>query len=146
MRTLSLKEDIDNILEFILLQTKLSKEEVFKLSNQVFSHVLHNYSDLNILTIDKFTYKIVKTFASDLGLTNNFELELDSNKIIKPAIASFFDRITENDKELVNVLLEYSSQKLLMVVVIILRMTLKVLQNNFLEKRISMIIYLLKNT
>lgn len=113
LRTLSLKEDIDNILEFILLQTKLSKEEVFKLSNQVFSHVLHNYSDLNILTIDKFTYKIVKTFASDLGLTNNFELELDSNKIIKPAIASFFDRITENDKELVNVLLEYSSQKII---------------------------------
>ena len=26
LRTLSLKEDIDNILEFILLQTKLSKE------------------------------------------------------------------------------------------------------------------------
>jgi ATP-dependent exoDNAse (exonuclease V) beta subunit len=113
LQRLSLKNDIDNILEFIVIKTQLSKDEIFKLSSKVFSHVLHNYSDLNILTIDKFTYTIVKTFASDLGLTNNFELELDSNKIIKPAIAAFLDRITENDKDLVNVLLEYSSQKII---------------------------------
>ena len=109
---LSNGEDIDNILSFVLEETKLSKDEVFRLSSSIFSHILHHYSDLNISTIDKFTYTIVKTFASDLGLSNTFNLELDNSKIINPSVALLLNKISEEDTDLVNVLLEFSLQKI----------------------------------
>ena len=42
---LSEKEDIDNILDYILKETDLEKNEVYKRAKKVYHHILHNYSD-----------------------------------------------------------------------------------------------------
>ena len=48
--------------------------------------ILHNYSDLAICTIDSFTHRVVRTFAHDLGLPQNFEVMMDTNDIIENAV------------------------------------------------------------
>ena len=66
--------------------TNLSEDPLQNRAQKVFFHVLHHYSDLSISTIDKFVYRIVRTFAHDLSLSQNFEVELDSRKIIQPVV------------------------------------------------------------
>ena len=40
---------------------------------------MHNYAAFDISTIDGFTHKLIRTFAHDLKLPLNFEVELDQN-------------------------------------------------------------------
>ena len=108
---LSMKKDIENILDWLINNTELSKDQIFKRSEIINKHILHNYSDLGILTIDKFTYRIVRTFANDLGLSHNFDLELDSYKIIQPVIAILLDKISSSGGELSNALVNFALQK-----------------------------------
>ena len=71
LESLSKKEDKDKILEWLKKDTNYDDEKIFERAGIIHKHILHNYADLGISTIDKFTYKIVRTFASDLGLSYN---------------------------------------------------------------------------
>ena len=95
---LSKENDVDNILNEIKLKTQLSEDLIFKFSKELYSYIIHNYSDLGIQTIDKFTYKLVKSFSRDLGVNSDFELELDSQKIIQPVVASLLNKISDDNK------------------------------------------------
>ena len=108
---LSNRKDKDNILQTIIEETNLNKEEVFNISKQIRNHILHNYSELRISTIDKFTYGIVRTFAKDLQLNQNFELEMDSYKIIQPVVSLLLSRISKKGGDLSNALVEFAMQK-----------------------------------
>ena len=85
--SLSQSKDVDGVLAWLIEETNFSADKIFERSAVIFKHILHNYADLGISTIDKFTYKIVRTFASDLDLSHNFDLEMDNYKIIQPAVA-----------------------------------------------------------
>ena len=111
LNALSLKKDVDGILKWLLDNTQLDKDEIFNRSKDVHLHILHNYSDLAISTIDKFTYKIVRTFALDLGLSQNFELEMDNKKIIQPVVALMLNKISESGGDLSSTLVNFALQK-----------------------------------
>ena len=108
---LSEKKDSDGILEWLKINTDLKQEEIFRRSRLIHNHILHNYADLGILTIDKFTYKIVRTFANDLGLSHNFDLELDSYKIIQPVIAIILSKISDSGGDLSKALVNFALLK-----------------------------------
>ena len=108
---LSNGEDRDGMLDWLLEKTTLNKEEIFKRAAVVHKHILHHYADLGISTIDKFTYKIVRTFASDLGLAHNFDLEMDSYKIIQPVVALLLGKISDAGGDLSNALVNFAMQK-----------------------------------
>ena len=111
LNALSLKKDVDGILKWLLDNTQLDKDEIFNRSKVVHLHILHNYSDLAISTIDKFTYKIVRTFALDLGLSQNFELEMDNKKIIQPVVALLLNKISHSGGDLSSTLVNFALQK-----------------------------------
>ena len=109
---LSQKNDIDNILHAIKLQTNLTEKLIFDFSKSLYNNIIHNYSDLGIQTIDKFTYKIVKSFSRDLGVNNDFELELDSQKTIQPVVTLLLNKVSDKNKSLSNVLVDFTMQKI----------------------------------
>ena len=109
---LSKGNDVDNILNEIKLKTQLSEDLIFKFSKELYSYIIHNYSDLGIQTIDKFTYKLVKSFSRDLGVNSDFELELDSQKIIQPVVASLLNKISDDNKFFSDVLVDFALQKI----------------------------------
>lgn len=76
----------------------------------VLSSILHNYSDFAIGTIDSFTHKLVKTFAHDLKLPVNFNIELDTQVFYDKVIAELFSRIGE-DEHISRLLKEYALTK-----------------------------------
>ena len=83
----------DSILDWIKQNTLLTEEQIIENSEKVKSSILHNYADLRISTIDKFTYNIVRTFSSDLDLSYNFELEMDNYKIIQTVVSNLISKI-----------------------------------------------------
>jgi len=85
-------------------------EIIAERSNKVLSSILHNYNDFGISTIDKFTHKIIRTFAHDLHLPLNFEIVLDDNEVLSNAIDMLIAQVGINDR-LTQLLLEYTEKK-----------------------------------
>ncbi|MEJ6796955.1 MAG: UvrD-helicase domain-containing protein [Flavobacteriales bacterium] len=50
-------------------------------------HILHNYSDFSVQTIDSFVHRIIKSFSRDLKLSTDFEVEMDVEKVVTEVVA-----------------------------------------------------------
>ena len=111
LEVLSVGENKDGVLDWILKETELSEDQILSYAEKVKSSILHNYADLRISTIDKFTYNIVRTFSSDLGLAYNFELEMDNYKIIQPVVANLLSKMSAKGGNLSEALVNFALQK-----------------------------------
>ncbi|WP_222982317.1 UvrD-helicase domain-containing protein [Flagellimonas meishanensis] len=80
-------------------------------ANLVLKLILHNYSFFEISTIDKFNHKIIKTFARDLHLSQNFEVELDTDLLLEEAVGRLLER-TGTDQQLTEALIAFSLEKI----------------------------------
>jgi len=80
--------------EEMAIPTKLLQ----KRAAESLSHILHNYSDLSILTIDKFVYKVARSFFLELGLSHNLTVELDGESVLEMAVDSLLEKIGKNPK------------------------------------------------
>lgn len=101
------RNELPGIGKLLCTELKVSEPELKKRSALVLSDILHHYSDLSIGTIDSFTHKIVKTFAHDLHLPVNFNVELDTETFYNKVIATIFSKIGE-DAYISNLLREYA--------------------------------------
>lgn len=94
----------------LVIQLKISKEELFHRAQILFEEILHHYGDFAIGTIDSFTHRLVKAFAFDLKLPMNFEIETDTKSFYEKVIANLFSRVGE-DAEVGKLLTEYVKDK-----------------------------------
>ena len=87
-----------------------NQAELKKRAQIVLSHILHHYSDFSVGTIDSFTHKLVKTFAYDLKLPINFNVELNVDSFYENVINSLINKIGE-DEYVSKLLKEYALAK-----------------------------------
>ncbi len=98
------------------LFTKISEELniapniIQKKSEKIIKNILNNYGAFNITTIDSFTYKLIRSFAFDLGIALNFEVEMDAISLLNEAVDVLISQIGE-DKELTKTLIDFSISK-----------------------------------
>lgn len=90
---------------------KITSVELQKKSELVLNEVSHHYAGLTISTIDKFNYSIIKTFANDLHLTSNFEVEMDTNSFMDKTIERLIQK-TETDKDLSRTITDFVLKKI----------------------------------
>ena len=84
----------------------IHKPQLQERAKILLSEILHHYSDFAVSTIDSFSHKIVKTFAHDLKLPVNFNLETDSKEFYRKVISQLFAEIGDN-QEVTSLLKEY---------------------------------------
>lgn len=101
---------IKYLLPELLKETELSKELITKNANKSLALILHNYSDFSISTIDSFVHKIIKTFAYDLNLPLNFDVELNADQLLIEAIDILINRVGIDD-ELTDLLIRFTESK-----------------------------------
>ncbi len=58
--------------------------------------ILHSYSDFAVSTIDSFVHRIIRSFAKDLGLSWDFEVEMDVEKIFGEIIDLLMEEYGED--------------------------------------------------
>ena len=79
-------------------------------AEKVLKFILHNYFYFDIVTIDKFNYNLLKTFAHDLKLPVNFEAGIDTKLLLEEAVDNLIDT-AGNDELLTGVLIDFALSK-----------------------------------
>ena len=100
----------DALFEQVVEELGSSPKEIYLKSKQLLSKILHNYAAFDISTIDKFTQKLIRTFAFDLKLPMNFEVELDTDLLLQKAVSRLLAKAGKN-KALTKVLVEFAIEK-----------------------------------
>ena len=93
--------------EILTKQTPMFSELVDKLklhpvqlqqkANEVLKSILHNYAFFDVSTIDRFTHTVIRTFAYDLKLPLNFEVELDTDALLSQAVDQLISKAGEDE-------------------------------------------------
>lgn len=104
------KSEENYLLGLIVEETQLDTKIIFARSAKILTSILQNYTAFGITTIDSFTHKIIKTFAFDLGMSLNFEVELDSNAMLSQAVDVLISKIGVED-EITASLIDFSLEK-----------------------------------
>lgn len=90
--------DLENIQKaFEAEGLKITIDELHYRSKKLLDYILHNYSTLNIGTIDRFNSRLVRSFSYELGLAKNFNLEIDAEPFLIEAVDKMLDQIGENE-------------------------------------------------
>jgi len=80
-------------------------------ATKILNKILHNYSSFSIMTIDKFTHKIIRTFAKDLGISIDFDVEMDIQSLRRNITDLLFEKIGRNS-ELTGLMKQYATDNL----------------------------------
>lgn len=98
------------LFEAVLEKTGLPEEEVQVRSQRLLIRILHNYAAFDVSTIDGFTHRILRIFAKDLQIPQNFEVEMEPQKILEEAVDRLIARAGE-DRELTEALVSFALYK-----------------------------------
>ena len=75
--------------------------------------MLHHYSDLSVSTIDSFVHRLVRSFAYDLHISTNFEIEMDSNLLLSRAVEKLLDSAKEDtSSQVTKALIDFAENNL----------------------------------
>ena len=80
-------------------------------AKEILNKILHNYSSFSVMTIDKFTHKVIRTFAKDLDIAVDFNVEMDIKGFRKNITDMLIDQIGRN-KKLTQLMLRYAHDNL----------------------------------
>ena len=64
----------------------VENEKLIRHAAMVLKGILHNYSAFSVSTIDSFVHRVIRTFAFDLHIPLNFEVELDAEAMLRQAV------------------------------------------------------------
>lgn len=98
------------LLNILQKELNLPTHIIAERAEKVLEAILHNYSDFGIGTIDSFVHKVIRTFAFDLKIPINFNIETDSAKLLSEAVDILISRIG-TDENLTKVLIEFAESK-----------------------------------
>ena len=94
----------------ISLQTGMNPKEIQDKSERIIKKIIHNYASFDISTIDKFTHRVIRSFALDLGLPLSFEVSLDTENLLSEAVDSVIAQAGE-DENLTKLLVDFATEK-----------------------------------
>ncbi|PCJ81785.1 MAG: hypothetical protein COA49_04590 [Bacteroidetes bacterium] len=93
------KEELSKLLN-------ISEETLIEKAKVLHMEMLHRYSDIAVMTIDSFVNRLVRSFARDLALEQDFRIELDSDKVIDEAVSQLLNKVGEDGNKAITDLLE----------------------------------------
>src|SRR5690606_6490444 len=88
-------------------ELQLDSKTLHAKSQEILHTIAHNYAAFDISTIDKFNHRLIRTFAHDLKLPLNFEVELDTQTILSKAVDQLIDK-AGTEKELTKILVDFA--------------------------------------
>jgi ATP-dependent exoDNAse (exonuclease V) beta subunit len=101
----------DPLLQLLINESGMDESLIRMRATNVLSSVVHNYSDFAISTIDSFVYKLVRTFAHDLRLPHQFEVELNDQEVVGLAVDMLIDKVG-SDEFITNTLIGFLLQRM----------------------------------
>ncbi|MBQ8761202.1 MAG: UvrD-helicase domain-containing protein [Bacteroidales bacterium] len=88
---MSMRKDVLNII-------KIDEDVLEERAKRLYDDILHNYSDLNVSTIDSFIQQVSRSFAKELNLPSQYKVILDSDDLFDDLIQRIDAKIGKDDK------------------------------------------------
>lgn len=103
MKALSLMQDLSR-------DTGLNLVQITTKAKSIIKNIIHNYAAFDISTIDKFTHKVIRSFALDLNLPITFDVSLDTENLLQEAVDAIIAE-AGNDEVLTKLLVDFTMEK-----------------------------------
>jgi ATP-dependent exoDNAse (exonuclease V) beta subunit len=91
------EKDASYVAEIALL-TGLEPEKLQKSAQSTLKKMLHRYEDFNVMTLDKFNLRLIRSFSRDLNLPENFEIAMDEQMVLEKAVDELLSKVDEREK------------------------------------------------
>ena len=116
LRTLQKTVELDDpfadpIAKEIALLLDIDAAELRRRAAAVLSEMLHDYGAVSLGTLDQFTHRLVRTFAIELGLPSQFEVELDDDYLLDLAVYELMSDLG-TDSALTQLVLDFARANL----------------------------------
>ncbi len=98
------------LMEAIQQETTLNAIDIKIKARQIIKNIIHNYASFDISTIDKFTHKVIRAFAHDLGLPITFDVSLETDNLLTEAVDAIIAQAGEDDT-LTKLLVDFTMEK-----------------------------------
>jgi ATP-dependent exoDNAse (exonuclease V) beta subunit len=97
----------------IVEETNTTIEILRNKSRILHKAIIHNYTDFSVCTIDSFTFRVVRTFAHDLHLPLNFNVQIDKSDIVQSAVDELMAAVgTEGEEALTQLLSQFAATRM----------------------------------
>ena len=100
----------EHLLSEVMKQTGLNAREVKEQALIQYERMIYNYGDIHVSTIDKFVLSILRSFSKELGLSSDFNVQLDQREIIVMVRDAILNQIG-TDERLTNRLVSFALSK-----------------------------------
>src|SRR5699024_8685117 len=84
-------------------KTGFSTEKIQRKSAIILKSILHNYAAFEVSTIDSFTHRILRTFAKDLNIPLNFEIQLETEEVLNEAVDRVIAKEGKKEEKNINI-------------------------------------------
>lgn len=84
----------------------LPAAEIQLKSKRILSQLIHNYEDYNVLTIDKFNLRLIRSFSKELDIPADFEVVMNETELLQQVIDEMLSSIGKN-QEVSDLVLNY---------------------------------------
>ena len=101
----------ESIFNELATNLNLTPEDLQEKADAVLQQILHNFAFFEVSTIDKFNHRLIRTFAKDLKLPQNFEVQLDSNLLLEESVNQLLDQVGK-DPVLTEVMVAFALEKI----------------------------------
>ena len=104
-------DKIKEIRSSLIIDLKIDLPSLQQKAHRVLNKILHEYAAFEVITLDRFTHKIIKSFAKDLKIPASFEVTLDSDLLLREMTENILDQ-AGIDKSLTETLVAFSISKI----------------------------------
>lgn len=104
-------DKIKDIRSSLIIDLRIDLPSLQQKAQRVLNKILHEYAAFEVITLDSFTHKIIKSFAKDLKIPASFEVTLDSDLLLEEMTENILDQ-AGIDKDLTETLVTFSLNKI----------------------------------
>tara|TARA_B100000767_G_C19777545_1_gene543592 strand:+ start:759 stop:3887 length:3129 start_codon:yes stop_codon:yes gene_type:complete len=105
------EEDVPQMSIDLCKALELSREELVFRSKQTLKFILHDYEAFEVVTLDRFTHRVIRSFAHDLGLSLSFEVEIQQEQMLTQVVERVIEKVGQNE-EITRLLKQFTLQKM----------------------------------
>jgi len=93
--------------ELISAELEIKPDEFRIAAERILAYMTHFYNMVSVGTIDKFTHGVVRSFAQDLNLNPDFDVEMDAKMVLEKSVRQLISQVgRENSEEISDTLVQ----------------------------------------
>ena len=88
-----IKQEKDSMKETLMTSLSITSDELRHRAERCLQTILHDYAAFDVITLDSFTHRVIRTFAKDLGLAYNFDVVIEDEDMLVEIVDRLLNQV-----------------------------------------------------